>query len=344
MEDIVPDLLKNIQDSFADEVNESNVILKIQELIAGKKATYKEAYIYAEEIGKLLSNAYGKYLSTAVLPDGKMYYNIASRILQATLGKGFTEVADVTEKIQTSLNMQAGLGIKAVRPDLNQNKIDGIVNRISSEDNFDNISWILKAPVENFMLSTVDDSIKRNADFHYKAGLTPKIVRKEEFRCCKWCSSLGGAYAYPDVPKDVYRRHENCRCTVDYYPGNGKRQNLHTKAWQDETKSGKMAKRILAGTNKKTAGMTAKEYADYQKELQAVKNSEQILLPKKEYALVMSEINTNMSDEDRKHGVVTKAIGNYKYTFINKGFNDYTIIDKQLIDNVYNMRFEEDKS
>ena len=41
-------------------------------------------------------------------------------------------------------------------------------------------------------------------------------------------SSLEGEYEYPDVPKDVYRRHENCDCTVEYISA-GKRQDVWTK-------------------------------------------------------------------------------------------------------------------
>jgi len=68
-----------------------------------------------------------------------------------------------------------------------------------------------------------------NAEFHYKSGMSPKIIRKETGKCCKWCKNLVGTYRYPDVPKDVYRRHQNCRCTVEYIPKKGVRQDVHTK-------------------------------------------------------------------------------------------------------------------
>ena len=54
-------------------------------------------------------------------------------------------------------------------------------------------------------------------------------------------------------------------------------------------------------------------------------------LPKKEYSKVMHELNTNLTKEQRKQGSLTKCIGNYKYTVINKGFNEYTIINKEKI-------------
>lgn len=55
-------------------------------------------------------------------------------------------------------------------------------------------------------------------------------------------------------------------------------------------------------------------------------------LPPDEYAHVMSEINTHMTESERSQKVVTKAIGNYYYTFENNGFDDYRIIDKYEID------------
>ena len=47
--------------------------------------------------------------------------------------------------------------------------------------------------------------------------------------CCKWCDSLEGKYLYPDdVPKDVYRRHDRCHCTVTYV-NNRRGQNVWRK-------------------------------------------------------------------------------------------------------------------
>lgn len=41
---------------------------------------------------------------------------------------------------------------------------------------------------------------------------------------------------------------------------------------------------------------------------------------------------SHMSAEDGKRGVVTKAIGNYRYTFINRGFDNYTFIRKERLE------------
>ena len=62
------------------------------------------------------------------------------------------------------------------------------------------------------------------------------------------------------------------------------------------------------------------------------KNFETIILPKQEYAHVMSELNTNLSKEQRQQPVVSKAIGKYVYVVENNGFDEYRIIGKFPID------------
>ena len=57
-----------------------------------------------------------------------------------------------------------------------------------------------------------------------------------------------------------------------------------------------------------------------------------VYLDQKEYAHVMSELNTHMSESDREKRVVIKAIGDYIYTVENKGFNEYRIIGREEID------------
>ena len=79
----------------------------------------------------------------------------------------------------------------------------------------------------------VDDSIRLNVEAQGGAGLRPRVVRRAEPHCCAWCSALDGSYDYPNVPQDVYRRHEHCRCDVTYDPGSGRRQNVWTKSWSE---------------------------------------------------------------------------------------------------------------
>lgn len=231
MKDIVPELLDKIRTDFEKLISEDVLIQKIDKLIKTGTATYKDANEYAVSAGRLLSAAISKHISAEAMPEGRMYFNIADRILGETLSDNYKLVSAAAEEVQSALNANAGIGIKSVKPKLNTDRIKGLVDKISNETDFEKVAWLLGEPVVNFSQSVVDDSIKANAEFHYKSGLNAKIVRTPEFSACEWCREIAGTYAYPDVPEDVYRRHERCRCIVDYDPGTGKTQNVWSKRW-----------------------------------------------------------------------------------------------------------------
>lgn len=240
MDDIAPELLERIRQDFNNAYTNSEKITSLLAKVKAGRATYAEANEYAVELGEILASAYNKNITSAVLPDGQMYYNIAKRIIEPTMSNNYNLIADTSMQVQKSLNGAAGIGIKAIKPELNSERISGIINRISSEA-FENVKWLLDEPVKNFSQSVVDDSIKANSEFHGKAGLAPQIVRKLSGGCCEWCARLAGKYTYPDVPQDVYRRHQRCRCTVEYDPGSGKVQNVHSKQWSSKSQHDKMA-------------------------------------------------------------------------------------------------------
>lgn len=244
-DDVLPELLEEVQTNFEQEFGKSEVVVKALKTLEAKKATYANANDFAIEVGEILSKALTTSVTADKLPDGKMYYNIAKRLLEPVLQQNYELVADYSSKVQTVLNESAKISLVAQPVELNQDRIDGFIERFSREDKFDNVKWLLGDPIVNFTQSIVDDSIKKNAEFHAKAGLQPKIVRKTAGRCCKWCQSLAGSYNYPDVPKDVYRRHQNCRCTVDYKPGDGKKKNIWSKKVTADSKDKREQRRQM---------------------------------------------------------------------------------------------------
>ena len=267
MEDVAPKLLEQIKDLYFSQSTKNELIAVIQAKIKDKQATYIDAEQYANELGEILANAYKETFVN--LPDGKMYYNIAKRTVEPTMMDMHSDIADITDAVQTVLNEQAGLGINPIRPELEQNKIDGILNRLAHAESYDDIAWILAEPIKTFARSVVDDSIKANAEFHAKAGMSPKIVRKMAGNCCDWCKAVAGTYIYPDVPHDVYRRHQRCRCTVDYIPSKGRKQNVWTKAWKDEVEDEKIEQRKtvkygedVSSNQKNVVSMTEQQYLE----------------------------------------------------------------------------------
>lgn len=235
MEDITPGLVERITEDFRRAYDESGKIQTLLEKVRKGTATYAEAQEYSLEVSRLIGKAYSKNISSAVLPDGRMYYNIASRLIPASMDENYALVSQYAASVQKELNRNAGIGIRAQVADKSQDRIDGLVELACGAERYDDVAQKLLSAFDGFSQSVVDDTIQKNAQLHYDAGMSPKIRRKAEWRCCDWCRALEGEYDYPDVPPDVYRRHERCRCTVLYDPADGKKlfQNVHSREWTD---------------------------------------------------------------------------------------------------------------
>lgn len=160
-------------------------------------------------------------------------YDIASRISSSVPGNAHSLISGFAADVQYSANSKAGVGIKVQPAKLDQERIDGIVNIVSGKHRYDDIAYMLDEPVITFGQAVVDETLRKNIEFQGKSGKSPKVIRRATGKPCRWCAAIAGTYTYPDVPKDVFRRHQRCRCIVEYDPGTGRRQNVHSKEWTD---------------------------------------------------------------------------------------------------------------
>lgn len=231
--DIAPELLERIQEVFDGKIKGNHTITAITHKIEkGERLDYREANKFAEAVGDALAAAFKRCVSPQELPDGKMYYNIADRVVRPLLVGNYSLIADVAEYTQNSLNKAAGINLAAQRPKINESRVQGLVDKVSSYDDYAEAAWVLDEPVVNFSQSVVDEFIKSNVEFQYNAGFQPLIERILDTGCCQWCANIAknSPFKYPDdVPDDLYRRHDFCRCTVIFEPSKGKREGAHTK-------------------------------------------------------------------------------------------------------------------
>lgn len=225
MEDVSPKLLKELQTAFDEQYAKNKTI---QALENKTLVDYKDAHRYSVEVGKTLERVFKTRLSSDVLPDGKLYYNIAEKVLRPLFENNHKLVVNFSAEAQEIINYKEKIGLRVIKPKFNEDKFHGIIDRLADTDLYDDISWILGDPVVNFTETIVDETIKENAEFHNKAGLKPQIIRTSTGKCCDWCDNLTGVYDYPNVPDDVYARHENCRCITEYISGNTS-QDVWTK-------------------------------------------------------------------------------------------------------------------
>lgn len=247
-------LAEQIIEEFDAEVGKSAAVQNFYKLASQGNATYREANEAAKEIGKILARAYQKYLGPEQMQQEQVVYELAREILSPTMYHDHETVSEIAAKAQENMNKKAGIGIKAIRPEFDQSKVDSLAGRIAKEEKFEDVSWIFDAPIRNFTQSIVDQTAKANMEFQGKAGLRPVVVRRTSGRCCAWCLALAGTYEYPGAPKDVFRRHNNCNCTVECNPRGGNAfQNVWNKnEWRYEKDQDAIAERLaLEKTSKR---------------------------------------------------------------------------------------------
>ena len=92
------------------------------------------------------------------------------------------------------------------------------------------IQRFLGEPARNLIHSMYDDYVEANVYFRSKSGIKTFIIRRQVAKCCDWCADLAGIYDYSTAPRDVYRRHDNCRCMVTFRNEMG----MYTDVWSKQ--------------------------------------------------------------------------------------------------------------
>jgi len=214
-------VLKKILDRFNDDFQESSRIRALEKIISEGADQYKYAEEMAREVGKILNGALRTYLPEA-LTNGMLYRKAAEVVLKQPMLKAVKPVSDAASSVQKNINAQAGIGINPIIPEVNEDQVNGIITGICNAESYESGKETLFDQVENFLEGHVDDSVYDNAGFQYEAGLDPTVTRTAAAKCCKWCDQLAGTYDYEKVKNkgnDVWRRHKNCHCVINYNPG-----------------------------------------------------------------------------------------------------------------------------
>lgn len=224
MDDVGTVLLDEVQRRFREVCDEDIAMGVLNRILETDRANAEYAGLYADRVGELLAQVYAEMVSSERLPDGRMYWNIAQKVVQEPLVNNYRLAAVAAEKAQKAQNRRAGIGLNAVRPELNEERVKGIMNKVSEAADYDEAASMLDRPVVNMTRAVVDDSVKANAAFQSESGLGVKVVRRTTgAHPCDWCKSLAGTYDYEKVKggHDVWRRHLDCHCVIEVVSSKG---------------------------------------------------------------------------------------------------------------------------
>lgn len=231
--DVVPALNEAIQASFKGYVLKDRRIATISKRIRDGTATFVDAHDYAERLGENLSRALVNNLTADRLPDGRLYYNIAQRTVVPGLQENYELTNVAASDIQDILFASEKIGIKAAKADFPEDRIQGLIDKMTAEGiTLERAIIWLQEPIINNSEAFVDDFIRENAKQAENVGLKATLTRIADPGCCEWCAKLAGVYEYGKAPRDIYRRHEFCRCTVTYQAKKTSQNVWSKNQWQ----------------------------------------------------------------------------------------------------------------
>ena len=230
--------LQEIKNEFASKCQSDAEIKSLLTKIHSGSGTYEDASKASKLIGSELSKIYKEKMRGAYGVNMSADTTEVDSILRQTLQHDYDTITDLTKTTQESLNKAAGINMNAVVPKYNTDRTEGIISRVDefSKRDLDAAMNELSSNMVNYSMSIVDASVKENADYQFRAGMVPKIKRTMQgSKPCKWCQALAGTYDYPDVPENIYRRHNNCFCVVTYTPvGSKTSQDVWSKKWREQ--------------------------------------------------------------------------------------------------------------
>lgn len=186
----------------------------------------------AAELNSLRARAFGRALSGKVLD---IALGEREGTCTALLREGCNYTDELAQTAQRAVLARQGLNLTPPTADFEEERARKIGHSLEDTTVPDEtIQRRARSATENMLNSQYDRNMKKGAETCASAGLKTYIVRDSGSGCCKWCNEVSGKFAYGTEPKDVYRRHDNCTCTVTYESGRG-RQNVWSKQyWSQE--------------------------------------------------------------------------------------------------------------
>lgn len=192
-------------------------------------ANQAAAQEYAVAAGEILSDVLKENVTADLFGETMPDAATLAGLIIPMMEQNYTHVVSAASASQKYMNSEGNLGMKPIEPEFDRNAAMNIVGRMANYDSFEDAEWLMDEPIRTNSQHIADESLRENAEFQYRSGLKPKIVRTCESDACEWCQMLEGEYDIDEITgKDdpVYQRHNNCQCEITFVPGEGRAENI----------------------------------------------------------------------------------------------------------------------
>jgi len=208
------EIYQRLRKQLDDALNADKRLANIAEKIKRKQATLADTAEYSEIVANHIAAVLQAAVGDIRSPLGK------ELVCRELLRDHYAAINDVLGTVQAIVDEQREIHIRPQQAAFPAERVQKVAHALEDPTvSLDIIRRRANAPVANVAKSFHDDYIKENAKFRADAGLKCWITRHTDGNCCKWCTKAAGRYLYEDQPENLWRRHDNCGCTILYDTG-----------------------------------------------------------------------------------------------------------------------------
>lgn len=220
-----------VQEEVRERLARDAQLVRLRKKIESGKATYTDTAAYSIRAGKLLGEVFSRRLPEIPLEERE-------QLCVDLLHDQYIDINAAVDTVQRFMDEAQGLHLAPQHAPFDSERGHQIGSSLRDLSKpLETLQRRAKAAPETAVKAMHDDRMKAESKFRHKAGLDCRITRVAVNGCCPWCSKVAGRYAYGEEPDDIYRRHDNCDCTVTFENGR-KRQDVWSKREWEAPESG----------------------------------------------------------------------------------------------------------
>ena len=211
-----------VREEVQQRIEQDPELIRLRQKIESGKATYADTAAYSNRAGKLLGEVFSRRLPE-IPPEER------EPLCVELLHDQYIDINAAVDTAQRFMDEALGIHIAPQHAPYNEERAHQIGSSLRDLSKpVETLQRRSGAATETATKAMHDDRMKSETKFRHRAGLDCRITRVAVNGCCPWCSKVAGRYRYGEEPDDIYRRHDNCDCTVTFENGR-KRQDVWSK-------------------------------------------------------------------------------------------------------------------
>lgn len=207
-------------------IQSDGMLAEIRKKIRSGKATYTDTAAYSTRAGKMIGALLSRRLPE-IPPEER------EPLCVALLHDQYIDINAAVDAAQRYMDERLGIQLAPQHAPFDSERASQIGSSLRDLiKNAETLQRRAKAAPETAIKSMHDDRMKAEAAFRSRAGFKCYITRTAVNGCCPWCAKIAGRYVYGDEPHDVFRRHDNCDCTVTFEDGKQRQDVWSKRTWE----------------------------------------------------------------------------------------------------------------